>query len=1290
MMIDGVLTLGSTWHWEDWCIRWSITLAHFLWQGTLIALLATVIQRSGWLAESKQRYALGVLAMTAMLASVVVTFLSVNVDESSMLNWDRATAAAGIETLSQPAASEIEEESIAAGSPPTATDAFAPAASSVASKNSSAGSQVISATGAPIVDRQPIASGMFAWAPTVVTVYLLGVAALLFRTAAGFWGGRRLRAAATPLADPHLIKLVARQAKRLELGSVPVVAYCRRVSIPVVVGAIRPMILLPTSLATGLPADQLSLILSHELAHIRRFDPLVHLGQRLLESLLFFHPAVWWISRQISTERENCCDDLAVSSGCGRFEYVSALLSMAELCVDRLDKPRAAELAHLSALGQTPSQLSHRVHRLLRVSGHQRFLPSAGMLLALILALSVSVAGLAAFAGVGQTSPDSSATPQTSILLHGFDLAPYRSTKTWDQLRTSNPIFDRQRSVSSGGAWRCSVDAASMYSRWTVHYSPTESLFYVTDHSEAAPAVYGPVPGDAIAKLKLLTGQSDLVAAYDDAQNRRRAASLHRRRVTSLLESSDTQLLRYGLAALVELGDLEVSDLPRWAGSFDKITTGPINHERLKPWLDKAAAYLSEQRSRIESLKVAIEDEQYEPGRQPSQAERALPWGPAEGGLSLAVSPWPEQTLRVKPGDLLQFTYVVRNVSDSVRRISTLDVLDGVGADVVDQSTQQSVLLSFPSLSGIPRTQRYRLNPGEVAALKSFSVRITEGDFYPAEKKYSERNRDIVYGQLKLRREHRYQIDFRLALPSAYGQSNGSITLPARGEFEGQLKAPSLPMRLVANHNQQANNNQQAQDPKSDLADQDSSPPTTRVWKARLVNGLTDEPLVQIKVRANAAVPGQSELQPKTFTTDDEGFIQIPIHDGKATTIEVLEAGWWTSGLNFVGDGIYAKRVQRGEKGLTPPDPETPRIVKFYPGQKIAGRLLDPAGVPLAKGRLKVGVYLSNQNWKKRLGMNLTRHSWDHGDWPNWSTAVITDEQGVFQATVPPEEARSWVRVGTTELGFGAIPSSNPEAEEAGRVLAKYVPFEFQIGGVGGMTPVISPLDLTLDKDTLSFGDLQLQTGMMVHGRVVDVQGKGLAGVYLTTEGLHGPHSGRSAISGKNGEFKLGPVRDGTLIIRPDARLRDQRGKVISRDVQAVFVDQSYEVPLSDRPVELVVQAVPHVEVKFDWRDRRAKKGPVSYYGEFKMTGRFPLDDTRLGHWRGVTDLVDRDGQPQLVVKVPTGLLDATLWLSQDRVVTASYEDDAGRKAGPGQIPLPDFREARRRTIFGDDPIVKP
>src|SRR2546422_656218 len=105
---------------------------------------------------------------------------------------------------------------------------------------------------------------------------------------------------------------VARLAARLRIRRPVRVLESAVVQVPAVIGWLRPVILLPASALTGLTPLQLDALVAHELAHVRRYDYLVNLIQSVIETLLFYHPAVWWASQQVREEREHCCDDLAV------------------------------------------------------------------------------------------------------------------------------------------------------------------------------------------------------------------------------------------------------------------------------------------------------------------------------------------------------------------------------------------------------------------------------------------------------------------------------------------------------------------------------------------------------------------------------------------------------------------------------------------------------------------------------------------------------------------------------------------------------------------------------------------------------------------------------------------------------------------------------------------------------------------------------------------------------------------------------------------------------------------
>jgi HEAT repeat protein len=134
----------------------------------------------------------------------------------------------------------------------------------------------------------------------------------------------------------ELRTMLARIARRLGLSRPVRIAESLLVDSPAVIGWLRPVVLVPASLASGLTPLQVEAILAHELAHVRRHDYLVNLAQALVETLLFYHPAVWWISARVREEREHCCDDLAVAvCGDGRV-YAAALLSLEEHRAPRL------------------------------------------------------------------------------------------------------------------------------------------------------------------------------------------------------------------------------------------------------------------------------------------------------------------------------------------------------------------------------------------------------------------------------------------------------------------------------------------------------------------------------------------------------------------------------------------------------------------------------------------------------------------------------------------------------------------------------------------------------------------------------------------------------------------------------------------------------------------------------------------------------------------------------------------------------------------------------------------
>ena len=149
--------------------------------------------------------------------------------------------------------------------------------------------------------------------------------------------------------------LLDRLAARLRLSRPVTLLESCLAEVPVVIGYLRPVILMPVGLLAGLPAEQIESILLHELAHIRRHDYLVNLLQIVVESLVFYHPAVWWISGVMRAERENCCDDLVVATQGDALVYAAALTA--------LERNRGA--VREAVLAATGGSLVKRVRRLL-------------------------------------------------------------------------------------------------------------------------------------------------------------------------------------------------------------------------------------------------------------------------------------------------------------------------------------------------------------------------------------------------------------------------------------------------------------------------------------------------------------------------------------------------------------------------------------------------------------------------------------------------------------------------------------------------------------------------------------------------------------------------------------------------------------------------------------------------------------------------------------------------------------------------------------------------------------
>src|SRR5581483_4720930 len=175
----------------------------------------------------------------------------------------------------------------------------------------------------------------------------------------------------------HVYRL-RRQCKEINVSSYPALAEVlgqssgRRarllvseiVRVPTALGFFRPAVVIPAWALRDLSADELKVIVLHELAHLRRWDDWTNLGQKIVKALFFFHPAVWWIDSRLALEREIACDDLVLERTCSAREYAASLVSIAEKVV--AEKTRASRTLALAqgALGRV-REVSARIARIL-------------------------------------------------------------------------------------------------------------------------------------------------------------------------------------------------------------------------------------------------------------------------------------------------------------------------------------------------------------------------------------------------------------------------------------------------------------------------------------------------------------------------------------------------------------------------------------------------------------------------------------------------------------------------------------------------------------------------------------------------------------------------------------------------------------------------------------------------------------------------------------------------------------------------------------------------------------
>jgi beta-lactamase regulating signal transducer with metallopeptidase domain len=339
-------------------------LLHFLWQGTALAALAAVVMTL--CRKASVRYTVGVGTLVLMLAAPVATFLSYRQVDTAVPSVTMPVSTAAVQSHAPKPAQSLTSQS-----------------------------QVSAPEIFPGLD-------VFPW---LIEAWFVGVMFFSLRYAGGVLQLERMRRREAVAINARMLAISLALQRRLRLTRIVRYCECTWLDAPAVMGWFRPIVFLPVTALTGLSQDQLQAVIAHELAHIKRLDAFVNAFQIAAETILFYHPAIWWLNRRIRAERENSCDDVAIALCGNAVEYARALTLMEEW-----------RSAPSLAMAANRGPLTVRVARLLGLSHLQ-----SGMLSSSVRGLGVAASVLcltaaltAGMATVGIARPSAAAQSVTT------------------------------------------------------------------------------------------------------------------------------------------------------------------------------------------------------------------------------------------------------------------------------------------------------------------------------------------------------------------------------------------------------------------------------------------------------------------------------------------------------------------------------------------------------------------------------------------------------------------------------------------------------------------------------------------------------------------------------------------------------------------------------------------------------------------------------------------------------------------------------------------------------------
>jgi beta-lactamase regulating signal transducer with metallopeptidase domain/beta-lactamase class D len=484
-----------------------LALLHFLWEGSVVAVLlaALLVLLRG--KDARIRYALACNALALMLLLPAFTL------------W-------GMSGLRQDL--ESDETSITEGAQ-ALPGKRADKAVLITDRLINASVEVKSAE-----QPGPLAARVEDLLPWLTLLWLAGILVLSSRMIGGLILTRRIAKHETYPVSEFWLEKLKKIAQELRVEKPVRLLRSSLVEVPTAIGWLRPVILLPACIFTGLTTQQLEAILAHELAHIRRHDYLVNLLQIVAETLLFYHPAVWWVSRRVRIEREHVCDDLAVSVCGDPIMYARALMKLERL---RTSEPGLA----LAANG---GELRTRISRLLERESDSRWPNSFAVALFFVAALFTTVLFTRAVLSQkqqvdGPTSKSQAVAAQVRASANTNNLpSPAQQTLTGE---AASLIASDRTEGEDTFVRRVAIEALGNRAGSVVVMNPRTGRVYTVVNQEWA-IRRGWIPASTMKLVTALAGIGEKV--FDPAEKVRVSTRAERLNLTDALAISNNEYFR--------------------------------------------------------------------------------------------------------------------------------------------------------------------------------------------------------------------------------------------------------------------------------------------------------------------------------------------------------------------------------------------------------------------------------------------------------------------------------------------------------------------------------------------------------------------------------------------------------------------------------------------------------------------------------------------------------------------------------------------------------------------------